>query len=302
MGEAAPVCDPDGKLLVEQCLAADVAARARFQERYGPLIYRFVSHSDGSHVEPGDFYLYAFENDRLYRRLRSYRGIAPLSSFLRAYALPDLLGQLRAMRANKAIETVPIDHERIAAPPDDAHADTQTAAPHREWFERLGAEKQLLIKLLYIEDFTLEPVDIQQIARRSGRSVRAVIEHIEQARDSVRERETTQRGRIDEAESAAHWILRYERRLAEVREQLEGLSTEVPRARRLRGLQLELERKRRWRHEQRERALADGSRAQVTLRYRDIAEILNQPLGSVSAQITRLRQELARLAGRGEAK
>jgi len=57
-----------------------------------------------------------------------------------------------------------------------------------------------------------------------------------------------------------------------------------------------LERKHTWRHEQRDRALKDSQRATVTLRYREIAHILNAPVGSVSAQVTRLRQDLLNLA------
>src|SRR5262249_48762295 len=153
-----PVCDPEGVRLVARCLEEDGAARIQFQEKYGPIIYRFVGPSE-SRVEPGDFYLYAFEDDRLYRRLRSYRGIAPLASFLRAYALPDLLGQFQAMRANKAIDTVPLDHERVAQPVDEPE-DSVSSAPRVEVFAELTAEKRLLIKLLYIEDFNLEPADI----------------------------------------------------------------------------------------------------------------------------------------------
>jgi len=51
---------------------------------------------------------------------------------------------------------------------------------------RLSPEKRLLVKLLYIEDFDLDAADVQQLAQRSGRRVREVIELIEQARESVR--------------------------------------------------------------------------------------------------------------------
>ena len=56
-----------------------------------------------------------------------------------------------------------------------------------------------------------------------------------------------------------------------------------------------MQRKRTWREQQRDRARSEGERATVTLRYRDIAHILNAPTGSISTQVMRLRQELSKL-------
>ncbi len=107
---------------------------------------------------------------------------------------------------------------------------------------------------------------MQWLAERSGRSVRELVELVEQARESVRTREEARREKIEEAESAAQWILRYERDLHYAADALANLPPQSMRAERLRDQQAELERKRGWRQQQRERALAESQRATVTLR------------------------------------
>jgi len=295
--------DPEGKRLVTDCLAGNAAARARFQAEFGTLIYRFAHYAGGSAwEEPGDFYLYLFNDDRLYRRLRSFEGRAGLGPFLRGFVLPDLFKQFREMTKKRTVDTVSLD--------DDCQPDVSAGNPASnaeggcsgasggDLFSQLTADKRLLVKLMYIEDFELYPADVQLLAERSGRPVREVLELVEQARESVRAREVARRRRLDEAESAAQWILRYERELDASREELANVPPRSTRAERLREQQADLERKRAWRQQQRDRALNEGQRATVTLRYREIARILNAPVGSVSAQVARLRQELLRLAAK----
>jgi DNA-directed RNA polymerase specialized sigma24 family protein len=296
--------DPEGKRLVADCLVGDATARARFQAEFGGLIYRFADCAGSAgREEPGDFYLYLFDSDRLFRRLRSYEGRASLGPFLRGFVLPDLFKQFREMTRKRALDTVSLDSDcerELAAPALAAVEPMPTAAEAElsgtDLLSQLNAEKRILVKLLYIEDFELEPGDVQWLAEHSGRSVREVVELIERARESVRSREAARREKLEEAESAAQWILRYERDLHHAADALANLPPQSVRAERLREQQAELERKHVWRQQQRERALAESRRATVTLRYREIADILNAPVGSVSAQVTRLRQELLNLA------
>jgi hypothetical protein len=295
--------DPEGKRLVADCLVGDAAARARFQAEFGGLIYRFADCAGGTgRAESGDFYLYLFDSDRLFRRLRSYEGRASLGPFLRGFVLPDLFKQFREMTRNRALDTVSLDSDcerELAAPVAAAAEPVPTAAAEPsavDLVSQLSPEKRILVKLLYIEDFELEPGEVQWLAESSRRSVREVAELVEQARESVRTREAARREKLDEAESAAQWILRYERDMHYATDAVANLPPQSVRAERLRELHAELERKRAWRQRQRERALAESRRATVTLRYREIADFLNAPVGSVSAQVTRLRQELLQLA------
>jgi DNA-directed RNA polymerase specialized sigma24 family protein len=90
--------------------------------------------------------------------------------------------------------------------------------------------------------------------------------------------------------------LQYERRLAVIAGGLANVPPGSASAEQLCEEQAGLERKRTWRQQQRAHALEASQRASVTLRYREIAHLLNVPVGSVSAQVTRLRQELLKLA------
>jgi DNA-directed RNA polymerase specialized sigma24 family protein len=202
------VRDAEGKRLVDLCVAGDEQARRRFQEQFAPLVYRFADRCAGSRaVEGGDFYLYLFDDDRLFLRLRGYRGAASLEPFLRGYVLPDLLNQFLVMRARKSLDTVSLDSDcdasAVAASEDDATKESD-ADRHAdgELLGRLPAEKRLLLKLMYIEDFEVDAQEIQLLARRSGRPVRQVIEHIERARESVRARECARREKEEQVESA----------------------------------------------------------------------------------------------------
>jgi len=297
--------DPEGKRLVADCLAGDAAARARFQAGFAGLIYRFADCAGvTTRDEPGDFYLYLLDNDRLFRRLRSYEGRASLGPFLRGFVLPDLFKQFQEMTKKRALDTVSLDSDcerELAAPVLAAAEPVPTAAADPEpsgtdLLSQLSLEKRILVKLLYIEDFELEPGEVQWLGEQSRRLVREVVELVEQARESVRTREAARREKLEEAESAAQWILRYERDLHHAADDLTNLPPKSMRAERLREQQAELERKRAWRQQQRERVLVESRRATVTLRYREIAHILNAPVGSVGAQVTRLRQELLNLA------
>ena len=307
-----PIRDASGKQLVADCLAGDNPARAEFQQRFGALIYRFAACVGRSaQTEPGDFYVYLFDGDRLYRRLRSYEGRASLDGFLRGYVLPDLFEQFQTMIKKETLDTVSLG-TCVREPADTATGRVDLSAGSgdppggmrgcTDLFERLSPEKRLLVKLLYIEDFTLSAEDVQLLAQRSGRSVREVVELVEQARESVRAREASRQGKLEEAESAARWILQYERRLGQIAEDLRNLPPRATRAERLREEQADLERKRQWRQQQQGRAMVESQRATVTLRYREIAHILNVPIGNVSAQVTRLRQELLNLAVRHASK
>ncbi len=290
--------DPEGVRLVAECLAGDCAARMRFQERFGSFIYRFARCMGGPPVEPGDFYVFLFEDDRLYRRLRTFEGRAHLDSYLRGFVLPALLKRFHAVRKKEALDTISFDTDCLQEPADPSGGLGARPLGERcraDLFGQLSLEKRVLIKLLYIEDFDLGPDEIQCVARCSGRSVRAVVELVERARRSVRGRETTRRATLEEAESAAQWILQYGRRQAEITDALNNLPPNSTRAARLRSEYGELQRKRAWREQQRDRARTEGERATVTLRYRDIAHILNAPTGRISTQVMRLRQELSKL-------
>jgi hypothetical protein len=158
----------------------------------------------------------------------------------------------------------------------------------------------VLFKLLYIEDFDIEPAEIQRLAERTGRSVRELLDRIEAARDLVRSREAVQRTRLDAAESAGQWIRLYERRLAQLEEDLVALDPQSPGAQRLQAQRAEIVQKLDKRRRQRVERLRSSTHTVVTLPTEMLADLLGQPASSTRSQITRVRQELAALLS-GEA-
>lgn len=299
--------DPEGKALVEACLGKDDAARKRFQQQFGHLVYAVAGHlTAAATIEPGDFYLYVFDRDRLFGRLRSYRGEATLAAFLRSYVLPDLFRDfVRVAKRRAGPESISLDTgdvPALAASQPALDAEVEGSAPPRPAKERevlsdqLTAENRVLLKLLYLEDFDLCPQDVQLIATQSGRSIRETVDLVDRARETVRVREAEKQAHLEDAQSAAEWILRYERQLARLRETISNLPAGFSAIGRLLLEETELERKRIWRQQQQQSALARNQRARTTLRYCDIANILSIPIGSVAARVTRLRQELVNLA------
>src|SRR4029434_6757933 len=68
--------DPDDvHELVRCCAAGDGAARRAFQDRFGEDVYNFPVKIYGVSAErAADFYVYVFEADRIFTRMRTFEG------------------------------------------------------------------------------------------------------------------------------------------------------------------------------------------------------------------------------------
>jgi DNA-directed RNA polymerase specialized sigma24 family protein len=291
--------DREGKSLVDACVAGDPAARRRFHAEFLPLIYRFEGGGGENETSGHDFLTFVLEGDRLYRRLQSFRGAAPLRTYLWSCILPDLLKQFRTMIRRRRLDTVSLDEHAndfvAGAAARLNHSDCEVPDGAASLLEQLPLDKRVLFKLLYIEDFDIEAAEIQRLAERTGRSVREVLDRIEAAREVVRSREAVQRTRLDAAESAGQWIRLYERRLAQIEEDLVASDANSPRGLRLEAQRSELLQKLDKRRRQQSERLRAGSHTVVTLPTEMLADLLGQPASSTRSQITRVRQELAAL-------
>ncbi len=286
--------DAEGKQLVEACVAGDASARERFQTAYLRLIYRFEGGGSEHEGASQNFLDFLFDNDRLYRRLQSYRGAAPLPAYLCGCILPDLLKQFRRLIRRQRLDTVSVDGGPDAIASHHSEAERRETSPSNgSSLDGLSTDKRLLLKLLYIEDFDLEPTEIQMLAQRSGRTIRNVLDQIEVARETVRSREAMQHARVASAESAGQWIRLHERRLAEVEDDLAATDAGSPRAARLFAKRADLLRKLDKRQRQRAERLRAGSSTVVTLPTAMVADLLGQRESATRSQITRVRQELA---------
>jgi hypothetical protein len=128
-----------------------------------------------------------------------------------------------------------------------------------------------------------------------------VLAGIERLRRIVRERETRLQETDDALDSVHGWLRLYDRRLRELREQLES-DTAAGRTERLADLRrehAELERKHEWRQRQRAALLTRSQRRKVTAPYKEIADLLNTSVGTLGSRIKRLRDEILR-AGAGD--
>ncbi|HVN83998.1 MAG TPA: hypothetical protein VMW17_04040 [Candidatus Binatia bacterium] len=290
--------------LIRRALAGEPSATLEFQQIYGELIYGYPIRVYRLPAdEAGDFYVFAFDQGRIFRRLRTFEGRAPLRAYLLGFVLDDLV--LEWKRGQREIETVPI--ESVGELPDGG--DTMrgfrstagggnTTDPHPPIDQILGdlaPPKSVVMKLLYIEDCELSPSEIRYVAEVSGRSIADVLQQVEELRAVVREREAAVKQEEDALETVQAWIQLYQRRVQRVQADLAELAPSSPIATRLREEQSDLERKIERRRHQQEKLLARTRRRKVTAPYKQVAAILNTTTGNVGSQIARLRQELSAL-------
>jgi len=85
---------PDLQLkgILDACAEGDPASRSKFQDLFGRFIYNYpirLFHVSENRV--ADFYIYVFENDRIFRRMAGFEGkVAQLKTYLSYYVLRDL--------------------------------------------------------------------------------------------------------------------------------------------------------------------------------------------------------------------
>jgi DNA-directed RNA polymerase specialized sigma24 family protein len=296
----------EARALISHCLAGDPEAVKRFQQEYGELIYGYPIRVYRTPPEDaGDFYVFAFQDGRLFRRLRTFEGRAPLRAYLLGFVLDDLV--LEWKRGERTVETVSI--EGLGEFPDSVPAANQGAANDGAYAVGPGAledalatlspAKAVVMKLLYVEDYELKAADVNYITEVSGRSVPDVLAAVARLRARVREREAGLKRLQDSVDAVQAWIRLYERRVERISDDLASLPPSAGAAVRLRAELAQIEQKTHRRQQQRSRLLAQAQRRKVTAPYKEIATILNTSVGNVCSQIARVRRELmARSEGR----
>jgi DNA-directed RNA polymerase specialized sigma24 family protein len=294
----------EARELIRRCLSGNPEAVKQFQQRYGELIYGYPIRVYRTPAEDaGDFYVFAFQDGRLFRRLRTYEGRAPLRAYLLGFVLDDLV--LEWKRGEHKIETVSI--EGLGEFPDTgASASQSPAAPHstaaerpslNEMLESVAPSKAVMMKLLDVEDCELRAPDITYLAEASGRSVPEVLDGVARLRATVREREAGLKKLEDGLDAVQAWVHLYERRLQRISDDLAALPQDASAAVRLREEAAQLEYKIERRQQQRNRLLTQAHRRKVTAPYKDIAALLNTSIGNVCSQVARIRRELMLKAG-----
>jgi hypothetical protein len=156
----------DVKALIQQCARGETVARIAFQEEYGPLIYSFpVRIFHLSEGEAGAFYLYAFEKDRIFKRMQTFQGrnAIQFTTYLSFHVLQDLL--LEWLRAREDTEILSLDTstthsmmghdtplgQRLTSEvttPEDVLLEAEELHDTIRLLEGLDPEKRLLLKIL----------------------------------------------------------------------------------------------------------------------------------------------------------
>lgn len=285
--------------LIGRCVAGDREAAVLFQERYGELIYGYpIRVYRVPPDEAGDFYVFAFDRGRIFRRVRTFEGRAPFRAYLLGFVLDDLV--LEWKRGAREIETVSLDSLGEFADPkaltqgaEQEGSDGQMdRSAMREMLADLATPKAVVMKLLYVEDHEFGPAEVRYLAQVSGSPVSDVVERIDQLRATVREREVGLKKMEDALDAVQAWVQLYERRVQRINEDLSALPPTSMAAERLREERGQLEHKINRRRAQRTKLLAQTQRRKVTAPYKEIAALLNTSIGNVGSQIARLRREL----------
>lgn len=310
----APMESDTVKALIQQCVQGEVAARIAFQEAYGPLIYAFpVRFFHLPESDAGAFYLYAFEKERIFKRLQTFQGrnAIQFTTYLSFHVLRDLV--LEWLRTREDVELLSLDAPAsqstmvydtsqplgqhlasTALTPEDLLVEIEDLDHTARILAGLAPENRLLLKLLCLAEVDLEPDDMRLLARLSGRGISETVALLAEVQESVEQRVVTVYQRHEQLAAASHWIFAYQQRLKELQDALAGDVALAENARRpaLQREQEELERKLTWRYRQQETLRREALRTQVCPPYKDLARLFNWPLGSVGTRIARAREAL----------
>ncbi len=306
--------DPDDvRDLVRACADADAAARRAFQERYGEDIYNFPVKIYGVPTERAvDFYVYVFERDRIFTRMRTFEGRNGIQfrTFLGYYVLRSLF--LEWQRRNRELDTVSLSDRHLGA--DDGSAsdpgtrEETAVAPAADGIATVWAtldpEEQLDLKLLSLLEYQLTSDDIRLLSRLSGRSLPDTAALLAEVEAGLRGRDVKLTRLRDDLDSVWGWIVLRQRELQETNERLRliGSNHNSATARRLVERRGDLEHALAKRMRQREGLLDEIREFKMTTPYKDIARLLNSPVGTVCSRIFRLRQRLEQRWKPAEAK
>jgi RNA polymerase sigma factor (sigma-70 family) len=287
-----------------------------FQERYSALIYTFPGRLFGlPEDEAGDFYLYVFEKERIFRRISSFEGrnAMQFETYLSYYVLRDLF--LEWVRTREQVDMVSLDApvgetpaagERtstvqdilpaVESTPDAAVTEADEAQEVEGILRQLDVEKRVLLKLLALGTVELAPDDIRAIAQLASRSIRETLERLEEVSAGLSAKAIKAQEKREVLYTVSHWIHTYQRRLMALEEHVrvghfQGDSQALSR---LTHDKAELERKLVWRYRQQARLREELRKFDVRPSYKDNASLLNLAEGTVCSRIARAREEFGR--------
>ena len=297
------------KELTAACIKGVPDARRKFQDIFGDSIYKYPRKVFGlPQDKAGDFYVYVFERERVFRRLGTFEGRneAQFKTYLCRYVLHDLFFEWQ--RNEKEIDTVPLDSifpegssdgANIVAPSESSDDDDNVGSDNYlvSVLRRLDFEKRVILKLLCLAECDLVPEEIRFIAQKSARGYREVVLLVEHIRDELTKKDEQSAALQAQLDSVFGWILLYQKELAKIAERLGSFPPESPEHSKLHHQKDEWERKLEWRYRQQMQTREKFRQLRVTTPYKDIARLLNVPVGTVCSLIARTRGAIVELMG-----
>lgn len=301
----------DALALVRACAEGDGAARRAFQDRFAEDIYNFPVKIYGVPAEQAaDFYVYAFERDRIFTRLRTFegRGGAQLRSFLAFQVLRAIF--LDWQRTRREVDTVSLSESLrrggegdgvledvlpAKAEEDEAAAvEPEAVQAVAEIWASLGPEERLDLKLLSLLEHDLDPHELRLLSQLSGRPLDETVTAVAEVQETLRKKDERVAALGADLDSAWGWLVLRRRELQETEEKIRRLGPDHDsrEAKRLAERRRELEGAITKRLRQHERLLEELRSFKVTTSYKDIARLKGSTVGTVCSRIFRLRQRL----------
>jgi RNA polymerase sigma factor (sigma-70 family) len=300
--------------LIQACASGDLAARRRFQDEYGEDIYNFPVKIYRTPLdEAGDFYLYVFENDRIFSRMATFAGRNNIQfrTFLSYYVLKHLFLEWR--RTQKEVETVSLstplgdssEGGRVLEDilPDQAAQETENTRESggteaNTIWASLAPEDRLDLKLLSLIECDLTSEDARLLAKATGRSIQETLTLIAEVQEGLKRKDERISQLRDDLDSVWGWIILRQKELQEIDEKIRriGEAQNITREKLLQR-KYELEQALVKRYRQKEKALEEMRSYKLTTPYKDIARLLNLTVGTVCSRIFRLRERLSREFG-----
>ena len=282
------------KHLIASCGKDNLQAKQEFQALYGKAIYNFpVKVFRIEKDRAGDFYLYAFENNRIFRRLRNFKGEKiGFESYLNHFVLRDLALEWLRKESSTSIHTIPLEDPNFLA-----YENCESCREDRpSSIELLKKGDWLILRILYLYELPLPPKDIRRIATKSDRSIADTVKVITKIEKNLFERAKKQSKKIESLSILYSRRLQYQRRFVTIEEDI-NLTRQNGDSTKLEALQREKEellRKYAWRLEQAGNILEKDPDSLVTTPYKDIAELLGTSTGAISSMIHKAKARFKR--------
>ncbi|MDD3471293.1 MAG: hypothetical protein PHS86_00775 [Syntrophaceae bacterium] len=285
------------KKLVMLCIDGVLEARKEFQELFGPLIYSYPKIFFRSNKEEkGDFYLYVFDKDRMFKRLKGFQGNnISLKNYLRFFVLRDLYLEWMRSKKFRTMDTVSYDEAiHCSAEQNEMNDDEQLQVERVRCL--LRQSEFFILKLLYLQEYELSVQDIRLLADTSGRSIGDTLLLLNEICMTLAERNAEHEGTDEDLNKIFMISIYYQKEIEEFESQSERLDDRHHHGKieQLQREKAERERKLVWRDLQRQKLLGKVTGRIVTTSYKDLSRLLNWPLGTICSKVARARKAFKR--------